>query len=146
MSTNTARTFAAQVAEGIPQDLPERSDRLNPVSTGSESARNALSPAEKELSLRNALRYFPASLHRALASEFAAELEDDGRITMQRYRPHHAMHARPIGEYPAKTPQAAAIMLMIQNKSGSVGGPAPLRARHIRRQRRGLSRIGPNTG
>ncbi len=114
MSTNTERTFAAQVAEGIPQELPER-PAAEPGINRAPKRRNALSVAEKALALRNALRYFPARLHRALAPEFAKELEDDGRITMQRYRPHHAMHARPIGEYPARTPQAAAIMLMIQN-------------------------------
>ncbi len=114
MSTNTARTFAAQVAEGIPQELPEH-PTAEPGINRAPKRRNALSAAENELALRNALRYFPANLHRALAPEFAKELEQDGRITMQRYRPHHAMHARPIGEYPARTPQAAAIMLMIQN-------------------------------
>jgi len=114
MSTNTAHTFAAQVAEGIPQEIPERP----PAAPGINRAprrRNALSPADNALALNNALRYFPARLHRALAPEFAKELEEDGRITMQRYRPHHAMHARPIDEYPARTPHAAAIMLMIQN-------------------------------
>ena len=114
MSTNTERSFAAQVAEGIPQELPER-PTAEPGINRAPKRRNALSAAENELALRNALRYFPARLHRALAPEFAKELEEDGRITMQRYRPHHAMHARPIGEYPARTPQAAAIMLMIQN-------------------------------
>ena len=114
MSTNTERSFAAQVAEGIPQELPERPTAA-PGINRAPKRRNALSAAENELALRNALRYFPARLHRALAPEFAKELEEDGRITMQRYRPHHAMHARPIGEYPARTPQAAAIMLMIQN-------------------------------
>jgi urocanate hydratase len=114
MNTNTERAFAAQVAEGIPQELPER-PTADPGINRAPKRRNALSSAESELALRNALRYFPARLHRALAPEFAKELEENGRITMQRYRPHHAMHARPIGEYPARTPQAAAIMLMIQN-------------------------------
>ncbi|MBP9161067.1 MAG: urocanate hydratase, partial [Flavobacteriales bacterium] len=47
--------------------------------------------------------------------EFAAELKEYGRIYMYRFRPSEAMHARPIGHYPAKCKQAAAIMLMIQN-------------------------------
>ncbi len=34
---------------------------------------------------------------------------------MRRFRPHYPMHARPIDEYPARSRQAAAIMLMIQN-------------------------------
>jgi hypothetical protein len=74
-----------------------------------------LSPGESALALKNALRYFPAKHHRALAPEFARELKEDGRITMRRYRPHHEMHARPIDEYPARTREAAAIMVMIQN-------------------------------
>jgi len=74
-----------------------------------------LSPAEKELALRNALRYFPAHLHADLAPEFARELAEWGRIYMHRFRPPYQMHARPIGDYPARCQQAAAIMLMIQN-------------------------------
>ena len=53
--------------------------------------------------------------HATLAPEFAKELEDYGRIYMYRYRPTYPMHARPIDEYPHRSRQAAAIMLMIQN-------------------------------
>ncbi|MBQ7297391.1 MAG: urocanate hydratase, partial [Alistipes sp.] len=38
-----------------------------------------------------------------------------GRIYMYRLRPNYEMKARPIEEYPARSRQAAAIMLMIQN-------------------------------
>ncbi|MBM3186526.1 MAG: urocanate hydratase, partial [Bacteroidetes bacterium] len=37
------------------------------------------------------------------------------RIYMYRYRPYYKMYARPIDEYPGKSMQAKAIMLMIQN-------------------------------
>jgi urocanate hydratase len=114
MSTNTAHSFAAQVAEGIPAEIPDR-PQDDPGMNRAPKRRNVLSPAENALALRNALRYFPARHHRTLAPEFAKELREDGRITMQRYRPSHPMFARPIDEYPAKTRQAAAIMLMIQN-------------------------------
>jgi urocanate hydratase len=67
------------------------------------------------MALKNALRYFPAEWHSTLAPEFAQELKKYGRIYMYRFRPKYPMHARSIAEYPAKTPQAAAIMLMIQN-------------------------------
>ncbi|MBQ2549926.1 MAG: urocanate hydratase, partial [Bacteroidales bacterium] len=77
--------------------------------------KDILTPEEKQLALRNALRYFPAKFHETLAPEFAAELRDYGRIYMYRFRPDYPMYARPIGEYPAKCPQAAAIMAMIQN-------------------------------
>jgi len=114
MSTNTAHSFAAQVAEGIPPEIPDRPQDL-PGINRAPRRRNVLSPAENALALKNALRYFPARLHRALAPEFAKELREDGRITMHRYRPNYAMCARPIDQYPARTRQAAAIMLMIQN-------------------------------
>ncbi|MDG1158188.1 MAG: urocanate hydratase, partial [Flavobacteriales bacterium] len=47
--------------------------------------------------------------------DFKHELLTYGRIYMYRYRPQYEMKARPIGEYPAKSTHAAAIMLMIQN-------------------------------
>ncbi len=74
-----------------------------------------LTPEEERLALRNALRYFPADQHAELAPEFAEELRTYGRIYMYRYRPDYAMYARPIDEYPARSRQAAAIMMMIQN-------------------------------
>ena len=114
MSTNTARPFAAQLAEGIPPELPDR-PQDEPGINRAPKRRNVLTPAENALALKNALRYFPARLHGALAPEFVSELREDGRITMQRYRPHYPMHARPIEAYPARTRHAAAIMLMIQN-------------------------------
>ena len=114
MSTNTARSFAAQVVEGIPAEIPEP-PKDDPGVNRAPKLRNVLSPDDSALALKNALRYFPAKHHRALAKEFARELKEDGRITMRRYRPHHEMHARPIDEYPARTRDAAAIMVMIQN-------------------------------
>ncbi|MEN8209844.1 MAG: urocanate hydratase, partial [Candidatus Fermentibacteria bacterium] len=76
---------------------------------------DVLNAKEKVLALKNALRYFPAEWHSELAPEFAAELEHDGRIYMRRFRPADELKARPINEYHARTPKAAAIMLMIQN-------------------------------
>ena len=114
MSTNTARSFAEQIVEGIPAQLPDRPVE-DPSVDRAPARRDVLSRAEKALALRNALRYVPRSLHAALAPELARELLDDGRIYMRRFRPHYPMHARPIGDYPARSRQAAAIMLMIQN-------------------------------
>ncbi|MCI4641828.1 MAG: urocanate hydratase [Flavobacteriaceae bacterium] len=74
-----------------------------------------LSKEEKELALRNALRYFPEKWHAELATEFAQELLDYGRIYMYRFKPSYPIYARPITHYPAKTKAAAAIMLMIDN-------------------------------
>lgn len=74
-----------------------------------------LTAEERQLALRNALRYFPKDLHARLAPEFMEELDKYGRIYMYRYRPHYDMYARPIDEYPHRSEQAAGIMLMIQN-------------------------------
>ena len=74
-----------------------------------------LSDKEKKLALKNALRYFDKKHHATLAPEFAEELEKYGRIYMYRFRPDYVMEARPIDDYPYKSRQAAAIMLMIQN-------------------------------
>ena len=110
----TLEEFRADIRAGIPDILPEP----KPYDTSINHAprrKDILTPAEKELALRNALRYFPAKHHALLAPEFAEELRRYGRIYMYRLRPDYDMHARPIDEYPAKCRQAAAIMLMIQN-------------------------------
>ena len=44
-----------------------------------------------QLALKNALRYFPASLHSTLAPEFAEELKQYGHIYMYRFRPQFDM-------------------------------------------------------
>jgi urocanate hydratase len=75
-----------------------------------------LTPKEKQLALRNALRYFDKKDHPLLAKEFADELNSFGRIVMWRFRPtEYEMKAHPIDDYPVNIPEAAAIMLMIQN-------------------------------
>ncbi|MBK8341313.1 MAG: urocanate hydratase [Flavobacteriales bacterium] len=106
--------FQHTIREGIPDVLPPAHPLDSSVSHAPKR-KDILSAEEKKLALRNALRYFPKKHHATLAPEFAAELKEHGRIYMYRLRPEHAMHARPIGEYPAKCKQAAAIMLMIQN-------------------------------
>ena len=106
--------FQKAILAGIPDELPV----LKPYDTSISHApkrKEILSIEEKRLALKNALRYFPIKHHEVLAKEFAEELEKYGRIYMYRFRPNYEMYARPISEYPAKTKQAAAIMLMIQN-------------------------------
>lgn len=106
--------FKKDILRGIPKDLPE----LKPYDRKINHApkrKDILSKEEKVLALKNALRYFPKEHHEVLASEFAKELKDYGRIYMYRFRPNYPMFARPIEEYPANTHKAAAIMAMIQN-------------------------------
>ena len=106
--------FQEEILAGIPAELPE-AKAYDPEINHAPKRKDILSPSEKVLALKNALRYFPQALHARLAPEFAAELKAYGRIYMYRYRPSYAMYARPIDEYPAKSRQAAAIMAMIQN-------------------------------
>ena len=101
--------------EGIPEHLPSKIP-LDESVDHAPARRQVLSTSEKKLAIRNALRYFPKSHHHLLAGEFLNELEEHGRIFMHRFRPtEYEMKAHPIDQYPAKTEQAAAIMLMIQN-------------------------------
>ncbi len=110
----TDEAFRSAVAAGIPDTLPEA--RAYDTSVNHAPRRKKiLNDAEERLALRNALRYFPEHMHAALAPEFADELRRYGRIYMYRFRPTYDMYARPIDAYPAKSKQAAAIMMMIQN-------------------------------
>jgi urocanate hydratase len=110
------RSFQKSILSGIPEALP-------PFKTPDPSVGHApkriiegvLSEKERQLALRNALRYFHPKFHAILAPEFKEELQQYGRIYMHRFRPDYPMYARPIDEYPHQSKQAAAIMLMIQN-------------------------------
>ena len=110
----TKEEFIADIRGGIPEELPELQAYDTEINHAPKR-KDILTPEQKKLALRNALRYFPKHLHAALAPEFAEELKTYGRIYMYRYRPKYEMYARPIDEYPARSRQAAAIMLMIQN-------------------------------
>ena len=107
--------FAKEITEGLDFSvLP--SEKIYDESVNHAPARKQiLNQDEKKLALKNALRYFPKELHNTLAPEFLKELDSYGRIYMYRLRPDAEILARPINEYPAKSKQAAAIMLMIQN-------------------------------
>lgn len=107
-------TFQEEIRAGIPTVLP-KAKAYDAEINHAPKRKDILTPEEKKLALRNALRYFPKELHEQLAPEFAEELRKYGRIYMYRYRPDYEMYARPIDEYPARSRQAAAIMLMIQN-------------------------------
>jgi urocanate hydratase len=108
------QSFEAEIREGIPSFLPAPRP-LDPEVPHPQGRKHDLNASEKRLALRNALRYFDPVHHPVLAPEFARELETYGRIYMYRFRPQNRMYARPITDYPARSTQAAAIMLMIQN-------------------------------
>jgi urocanate hydratase len=106
--------FQDAMRAGIPSSLPD-APLYDTAINHAPKRKDILTADEKKLAFRNALRYFPQHLHASLVEEFKQELEVYGRIYMYRFRPTYAMHARPIDQYPAKSQQAAAIMLMIQN-------------------------------
>lgn len=110
----TNAEFRAELVQGIPQTLPEMPAYDKEINHAPKR-KDILTADQKRLALRNALRYFPKHLHKDLAPEFAKELHDYGRIYMYRYRPTYEMYARPVDDYPHKSRQAAAIMMMIQN-------------------------------
>jgi len=106
--------FKEQIQQGIPSILPEKKAYDTTVNHAPKR-KEILTEDEKELALRNALRYFEPKHHATLLPEFKEELEKYGRIYMYRFRPDYKMYARPVAEYPGKSEQAKAIMLMIQN-------------------------------
>ena len=106
--------FKKQILQGIPTELPP----IKPYDVNINHApkrKDILSAAEKKLAIRNALRYFDKKHHPVLSKEFAEELKEYGRIYMYRFRPNYKIYARPINDYPFKSNQAAAILLMLQN-------------------------------
>ncbi|MGW8314207.1 MAG: urocanate hydratase [Bacteroidales bacterium] len=109
-----AEEFKAAVREGIPEELPPAKP-YDPSLNHAPKRRDILTPDEKKLALRNALRYFPEKHHAILAKEFAKELETYGRIYMYRYRPDYPISARALDQFPCRSVQAGAIMLMLSN-------------------------------
>jgi urocanate hydratase len=108
------KTFQEEIKEGIPNELPSLKP-FDPTYNHAPKRKAILNKEEQKLALKNALRYFDKKFHAILLKEFKKELETYGRIYMYRFRPDHKIYARPIDNYPAKSKQAAAIMLMIQN-------------------------------
>lgn len=106
--------FRKAIVMGIPDELPQPKPYDANINHAPKR-KDILSKEEKKLALKNALRYFDKKHHAVLAPEFAAELMNCGRIYMFRFRPDYEMFARPISDYPCKSMQAAAIMVMIQN-------------------------------
>jgi len=107
-------SFKREILAGIPQSIPPAREWENQINHAPKR-KDILNLQEKKLALKNALRYFPKEMHEVLAPEFAKELADFGRIYMYRYRPTYKIEARSIYEFPHKSVQAAAIMLMLSN-------------------------------
>jgi len=110
----TSEDFKAAILAGIPNELPPKKEYEAAINHAPKR-KDILDTKEKKLALKNALRYFPAKFHEELIPEFKEELETYGRIYMYRFRPDYKIHARSIEDYPHKSKQAAAIMLMLSN-------------------------------
>lgn len=110
----TLEEFRRQIVEGIPATIPAKKEYDKNISHAPKR-KNILNDSEKQLALKNALRYFPCEQHEELAKEFLEELMTYGRIYMHRYRPDYSIYARPIEDYPAKNVQSASIMVMLSN-------------------------------
>ena len=106
--------FQQAVIQGIPDILPEPK-AYDPALNHAPKRKDILSDEEKKLAVRNALRYFRPEFHKVLAEEFAHELKTYGRIYMYRFRPNYPIYARKIEDFPHRSKQAAAIMLMLSN-------------------------------
>ena len=110
----TLEEFRIAVAEGIPEELPVLKP-VDPIVNHAPGRKDILTVEEKRLAVKNALRYFPKKFHKVLAPEFADELIRYGRIYMHRFRPDYVIRARPMDDFPHRSKQAAAIMLMVSN-------------------------------
>jgi len=106
--------FKKQILQGIPSELPAKKEFDKNISHA-PIRKEVLNEDEKKLALKNALRYFDKKHHAELAVEFKQELDNYGRIYMYRFRPDYEITARSIEDFPYKSKQAAAIMLMVSN-------------------------------
>jgi len=122
MKTND--DFKSAILQGIPEELPEPR-KFDPKVNHAPRRRDILTPEEKKLALRNALRYFPSKHHPVLAEEFSDELRTYGRIYMYRYRPGYKITARSIHDFPYRSVSAGAIMLMLSNNLDEVVAQHP---------------------
>jgi urocanate hydratase len=113
-NTMSLKEFQEAILLGIPNELPAHKP-FDPSLNHAPKRKDILTPAEKKLAVKNALRYFDKKHHATLAKEFAQELKEQGRIYMHRFRPDYKIYARPITDYPHRSKQAAAIMLMLSN-------------------------------
>ncbi len=110
----TTIDFKRMVAEGIPSELPALKSYDQNINHAPKR-KEILNDVEKRLAIKNALRYFPEKFHPLLAKEFADELAAYGRIYMHRFRPDYEIKARHIDDFPYRSRNAAAVMLMISN-------------------------------
>ncbi|MFL2573178.1 MAG: urocanate hydratase [Flavobacteriales bacterium] len=106
--------FKNSILEGIPNEIPELINFDNSINRA-PLRKKILNSEEKKLALKNALRYFPKTMHEQLITDFLDELNKYGRIYMYRFKPKYEIKARHIDDFPYKSKQAASIQLMLSN-------------------------------
>ena len=106
--------FKNSILEGIPNEIPELINFDKSINRA-PLRKKILNSEEKKLALKNALRYFPKTMHEQLITDFLDELNKYGRIYMYRFKPKYEIKARHIDDFPYKSKQAAAIQLMLSN-------------------------------
>ena len=106
--------FKNSILEGIPNEIPEFINFDNSINRA-PLRKKILNSEEKKLALKNALRYFPKTMHEQLITDFLDEINKYGRIYMYRFKPKYEIKARHIDDFPYKSKQAAAIQLMLSN-------------------------------
>ena len=102
------------ILQGIPSEIPTKKN-INSSVSHAPNRKDILNKEEKQLAIRNALRYFPEHMHIVLAPEFAEELKTYGRIYMYRFMPEYEIKARHLEDFPHNSKQAAAIQMMLSN-------------------------------
>ena len=107
-------SFKEKILIGIPNQLSSKKE-LNKDISHAPKRKDVLNKQEKELAIKNALRYFSKHLHKELAIEFAEELKNYGRIYMYRFMPDYEIKARHLEDFPHKSRHAAAIQMMLSN-------------------------------
>ena len=108
------KNFKKIIREGIPKKIPKKT-KYNASNNHAPIVKHNLTRSEKQLALKNALRYFPKNQHKILISDFLSEIETYGKVYMYRYKPKYIIKSRNINSFPYKSKHCAAIMLMICN-------------------------------
>ena len=106
--------FKNLILQGIPDEIPKKQEFDININRA-PLRKKILNSEEKKLALKNALRYFPKTMHEQLITDFLDELNKYGRIYMYRFKPKYEIKARHIDDFPYKSKQAAAIQLMLSN-------------------------------
>ena len=95
-------------------NLPETTP-LEPSFDHAPKRYHTLTDKQKEIAIKNHLKYFVKDLHPKLEKIFRQELEEYGHIYMFNYMPKSSLEAIPFDKIPGRTVEARAMTHMILN-------------------------------